>query len=290
MIICCCGAGSGVGVTTTSTCFSTSTIWVSTTLTSSLTTCVTTFSTIFSFSITCGVGSCARGEKHREDHNDADEHGCAFHGKSSSTECTLDRPVHHRRASHSVRRDRIACETPMKGCGLITPFQQLAFGSESERWPESSVRQRRIATGTPALRRKSAGTFTMFGNRRRFDSNPTNMEERMHVRRGNGLMPGQPVDVSTPPWDMRTGDESREWSSDRRPISHTTMSRALKATPRETSIVPKTTEEYCTPMYLCCQTCKKVGPGRNHVAAGEASRQLTLAPTAAKPTFQGDTV
>ena len=42
----------------------------------------------------------------------------------------------------------------------------------------------------------------------------------MHVRRGKGLMPGQPVDVSTPPWDVRTGDESREWSSDRRPISH----------------------------------------------------------------------
>jgi len=80
----------------------------------------------------------------------------------------------------------------------------------------------------------------------------------MHVRRGKGLMPGQPVDVSTPPWDMQTGDESREWSSDRRPISQTTMSRALKATPRETSIVPKTTRRNCTPMYLCCQTCKKV--------------------------------
>ena len=56
LIICWAGAGSGVGVTTTSTCFSTSTIWVSTTLTSSSTTWVTTFSTIFSFSITCGVG------------------------------------------------------------------------------------------------------------------------------------------------------------------------------------------------------------------------------------------
>jgi hypothetical protein len=76
----------------------------------------------------------------------------------------------------------------------------------------------------------------------------------MRVQRGNGLMPGQPVDASAPPWGMRTGPESKEWSSDRRPISQTTMSRALKATPRETSIVPKTTRRYCMSEMLHCQS------------------------------------
>ena len=83
----------------------------------------------------------------------------------------------------------------------------------------------------------------------------------MHVRRGKGLMPGQPVDVSTPPWDMQTGDESREWSSDRRPISQTTMSRALKATPRKTSIVPKTTRSIVRRSIFAVKTASKWSQG-----------------------------
>ena len=82
----------------------------------------------------------------------------------------------------------------------------------------------------------------------------------MRVQRGNGLMPGQPVDASAPAWGVRTEPESRKWSSDRRPISLTTMSRALKAAPRETSIVPKTTERHCTPEILRCQTEKGKHP------------------------------